>query len=164
MNTASSMITETRSLLILFALLLAAPTAAKTTALVGATVHPVSSEPIDNAVVLIEDDRIQAVGADLSVPDNATVVDLAGLHLYPGFVHPATQLGLTEISSVPGSVDTAEMGSINAAIRAEVAVNHDSALLPVAIAGGVLNAHVMPAGGLLRGTSAVLRLDGWSWE
>lgn len=158
------MITEARSLLILLALLVAGPAPADITALVGATIHPVSSEPIENGVVLIEDDRIQAVGADLAVPDDAAVVDLSGLHLYPGFVHPATQLGLTEISSVPGSVDTAEMGSINAALRAEVAVNHDSALLPVAIAGGVLNAHVMPGGGLIRGTSAVMRMDGWSWE
>ncbi|MEE4639438.1 MAG: amidohydrolase family protein [Wenzhouxiangella sp.] len=158
------MITRTRSLLIVLVLLLAAPAAAEITALVGATVHPVSSAPIQNGIVLIEDGRIQAIGADIAVPDGALVIDLAGLHLYPGFVHPATQLGLTEISSVPGSVDTTEMGSINAALRAEVAVNHDSALLPVAIAGGVLNAHVMPGGGLIRGTSAVLRLNGWSWE
>ncbi|NDY95444.1 amidohydrolase family protein [Wenzhouxiangella limi] len=158
------MITEARSLLILFALLLAGPAPADITALVGATVHPVSAEAIENGVVLIEDERIQAVGADLPIPDDAEVIDLAGLHLYPGFVHPATQLGLTEISSVPGSVDTDEMGSINAALRAEVSVNHDSALLPVAVAGGVLNAHIMPGGGLIRGTSAMLRLDGWSWE
>ncbi|TVS12845.1 MAG: imidazolonepropionase [Wenzhouxiangella sp.] len=145
-------------------LLLSGPIRAELTALVGATVHPVSSEAIEHGVVLIEDGLILAVGADLEIPEQATIVDLDGLHLYPGFVHPGTQLGLTEISSVAGTVDTAEMGSINAAVRVEVAFNHDSELLPTSIAGGVLHAHVVPAGGLIRGTSAIMRLDGWSWE
>ncbi len=168
-NTACSMITERTVLILAAATLLlglqfSPPARAGLTALVGATVHPVSSEAMENGVVLIENGRIRAVGVELDIPDDAHVVELDGLHLYPGFVHPGTQLGLTEISSVAGTVDTAEMGSINAAVRVEVAVNHDSELLPTTIAGGVLYAHVVPAGGLIRGTSAVLRLDGWSWE
>jgi len=132
--------------------------------LTGATVHPVSSEPLENATVIIEDGQISAIGTDLQWSDDAEVVNLEGLHLYPGFVHPATQLGLSEISSVAGTIDTSEMGSINAALRAEVAINHDSYILPVTIAGGVLSAHIMPNGGLIQGTSAVVNLDGWSWE
>jgi imidazolonepropionase-like amidohydrolase len=137
---------------------------AEMTALVGATVHPVSSEAIENGTVLMRSGRIEAVGAELDIPDGAEVIDLSGLHLYPGFVHPATQLGITEIASVAGTVDTAEMGNVNAAVRVEVAVNHDSELLPTTIAGGVLSAHIIPGGGLLRGSSAVMNLDGWSWE
>lgn len=137
---------------------------ADTLVLTGATVHPVSSDPLENATVVIEEGRITAVGTDLEWPSDAEVIELDGLHLYPGFVHPATQLGLTEISSVAGTVDTNEMGSINAALRAEVAINHDSYILPTTIAGGVLTAHVMPNGGLIQGTSAVVNLDGWSWE
>ncbi|MFU8830776.1 MAG: amidohydrolase family protein [Wenzhouxiangella sp.] len=145
-------------------MMLAGAVQAETTALVGATVHPVSGDSIDNATVLIRDGLIDAVGQDLAIPPDARVVDLAGLHLYPGFVHPGTQLGLIEISSVAGTVDTAEMGNINAAVRVEVAVNHDSELLPTSIAGGILSAHIVPGGGLIRGSSAVMNLDGWSWE
>lgn len=130
----------------------------------GATVHPVNGEPIANGMVLIRDGLIEAVGTDIEIPDDAEVIELDGLQLYPGFVHPATQLGLTEIASVPGTVDTAEMGSINAALRVESSVNHDSELLPTSVAGGILSAHIIPGGGLIRGTSAVLRMDGWSWE
>lgn len=164
MNSVSSMLTKTLTATLLALSLLAQSASAEVTALVGATVHPVSSASIDNGIVLIRDGRIEAVGANLEIPDNARRIDLEGLHLYPGFVHPATQLGLTEIASVAGSVDTTEMGSINAAVRVEVAVNHDSELLPASIAGGVLSAHILPGGGLIRGTSAVIRLDGWSWE
>ena len=166
-STASSMITNSllkTAAVALTATLLAAPALADLTALTGATVHPVNQEPIENGIVLIESGHIQAVGADLDIPDNARRIELDGLHLYPGFVHPGTQLGLTEISSVAGTVDTTEMGNINAALRAEVAVNHDSELLPTTIAGGVLSAHIVPGGGLIRGHSAMMRLDGWSWE
>ncbi|MEE4331235.1 MAG: hypothetical protein V2J10_10220, partial [Wenzhouxiangella sp.] len=112
-------------------LILALPVHAELIALTGASVHPVSSEVITDGIVIVRDGRIEAVGVGIDIPANARRVDLTGLHLYPGFVHPATQLGLTEISSVAGTIDTAEMGNVNAAIRAEVAINHDSMLLPV---------------------------------
>lgn len=171
MNSAYSMTTE-RSMIkpllcaALLSLLCVAPAMAETrwVALTNATVHPVSGPSLEQATVLIEGDRIAAVGQDIELPDGAEVVDLTGLHLYPGFVHPATQLGLTEISSVSGTVDTAEMGQINAATRVEVAVNHDSELLLTSIAGGVLSAHIVPGGGLIRGSSAVMNLYGWIWE
>ena len=137
---------------------------AQVTALVGATVHPVDAPSIEQGVVLIEGQRIVALGTEVEIPADAVVVDLAGKHVYPGFVHPASSLGLTEISSVAGTVDTDEMGTINAALRVEVAFNHDSALLPVSVAGGILSAHVVPGGGLIRGSSAVMAMDGWSWE
>ena len=171
MNSAFSMITDLangprlRTLaLVLVALLISSAALAQTTALIGATVHPVSSDPIENGIVLIENGRITAIGHDVDVPADARRVELNGLHLYPGFVHPGTQLGITEIASVAGTVDTSEMGNINPAIRVEVAVNHDSELLPTTMAGGVLTAHIVPGGGLIRGTSAVISLDGWSWE
>jgi len=134
------------------------------TALTGATVHTVEGDPIENGIVLIEGRDIAALGAGIEIPDGAEVIDVAGSHIYPGFVHPLSALGLTEISSVAGTVDTTEMGSINAALRVEVAFNHDSALLPVNVAGGILTTHTVPSGGLIRGTSAVMNMEGWSWE
>lgn len=140
------------------------PAEAPTIALVGATVHPVDAESIDNGVVLIRGSRIAAIGAEVEIPPDAELVQLEGRHVYPGFVHPLSTLGLIEISSVAGTVDTAEMGAINAAVRVEVAFNHDSALLPVNVAGGILTSHTAPAGGMIRGSSAVMAMDGWSWE
>lgn len=135
-----------------------------TQAWVGGTVHPVSGEPITDAVVLVQDGKITAVGQSVEVPAGATVVELRGQHLYPGFVHPASVLGLVEIDSVRGSIDTNETTDVNAELRAEVAFNADSLLLPPSMAGGVLTAHVVPRGGVFAGTSAVMALDGWNWE
>ncbi|MBY6204694.1 amidohydrolase family protein [Halomonas denitrificans] len=139
------------------------------TVLTGATVHPVDGDPIADGVVVIRGERIEAIGsedelADSLDDDRIEFVDLDGLHVYPGFVHPLSQLGLIEIGSVDGTMDQSEMGSINAALRVEVAFNHDSDLLPVSVAGGILTSHTVPVGGLIRGRSAVMRMDGWSWE
>lgn len=143
---------------------LASPLSAETVALTGATVHPVSSPMIEDAVLLIEDGIIAAVGSDIAVPADARVLDLDGLHLYPGFIHAISALGLVEIGSVRGTVDLGEIGDNNADLRAEVAWNADSLLLPVAAWGGVLTAHTVPRGGVFLGTSAVMRLKGWNWQ
>lgn len=138
--------------------------AAEPVAYVGATLHPVSGEPIEQGILLVRDGRIEAIGADVAVPEQARRVDLTGQHVYPGLIHAGTVLGLTEIGSVPGTDDTTETGQINAAIRAEIAVNHDSMLFAPNASNGLLTAHVVPRGGLIRGTSAVIGLAGWNWE
>jgi imidazolonepropionase-like amidohydrolase len=70
-----------RALLVLASASLAG---AETIALVGGTVHPVSKSAIREATVVIEDGRIVAVGAGIVPPAGATVVSVAGKHLYPG--------------------------------------------------------------------------------
>ncbi len=140
------------------------PALAERVAYVGATLHPVSGPAIDNGTLLVDDGRIAAIGNSVELPDDATIVELDGRHLYPGLVHAGTVLGLTEIGSVAGTDDTTETGKINAAIRAEIAVNHDSMLFAPNVTGGLLTAHVMPTGGLIRGSSAVISLMGWNWQ
>lgn len=151
-------------LLLAAAAALAPATHAETVAFVGGTVHPVSGAEIPGGTVLIEGDRIAAVGLDVAVPAGARVVDVRGKHVYPGFVHPGTSLGLVEVDSVRGTVDLREIGEVNSNLRAEVAFNADSFRLPPAAAGGVVAAHVVPEGGVLSGTSAVMRLAGWNWR
>jgi len=80
------------------------------TAFTGATIHTVSGADIPDAVLLVRGGKIAAVGAGIPVPAGATRVDLAGKHLYPSLIDPDTTLGLVEIGSVKGSVDTAETG------------------------------------------------------
>ena len=153
------------SLLLAAAAAGASPAAyAETIAFVGGTVHPVSGPSVPGGTLVIEGDRIAAVGSGVAVPPGARVVDVSGKHLYPGFVHPATNLGLVEVDSVRGTVDVEEIGKVNTNLRAEVAFNADSFRLPPTAAGGVVAAHVVPRGGILSGTSAVMRLGGWNWR
>jgi imidazolonepropionase-like amidohydrolase len=141
----------------------------------GATLHTVSGEVIEDGHLLFEDGRITAIGANDGSPVAAdvNVIDLSGKHIYPGLIAANTVLGLVEISAVRSTRDNAEPGTINPNVRANEAVDPDSELFPVARANGVLIALSVPQSpgdsetgptGLITGSSAVLQMDGWTWE
>lgn len=134
-------------------------------AYVNATLHPIDAPAIVGGTLLVDDGRIVAVGAAGAVAvGDAAIVDLGGAHVWPGMIDAATNLGLVEVSSVRGTVDTLEIGDFNPDLRVEVAVHPDSRRFPVAATGGVLVAHVVPDGELFLGASAAIRVDGWTWE
>lgn len=137
---------------------------AEVLALTGGTVHTVSGPDIPNGTVLVDGARITAVAAGLAVPAGAHVVDCTGKQVYPGFVHANTQLGLQEISTIQGADDTQETGNVNPNQRAEVMYNPDSDFLPVTRLNGVTSVLSIPGGGSIRGTSALMHLDGWTQE
>jgi imidazolonepropionase-like amidohydrolase len=150
--------------LFVVSLLLAGAASAETIALVGGTVHPVSGPDVIKGTVVISDGKIAAVGANVVVPEGAKVVDVSGKHVYPSLLPAATNLGLVEISAARATVDSAEMGDVNPEARADVAMNFDSELLPVTRSAGVLVAGVTPTGGIVSGSGAAMKLDGWTRE
>ncbi|MFQ5599290.1 MAG: amidohydrolase family protein [Candidatus Krumholzibacteriia bacterium] len=152
------------SMAALVVVLAAGSAGAEKVALVGGTVHPVNAPSIARATLLIDGEEIVAVGTDVRIPPDARVMNVQGLHVYPALVNANSVLGLVEVSSVPGTVDISEMGDINPNVRAEVAINPDSEILPVTMANGILVAMIAARGGLISGTAAVIRLDGWTWE
>ncbi|HTK80715.1 MAG TPA: amidohydrolase family protein [Bacteroidota bacterium] len=133
-------------------------------AIVGATIHPVSGPVIDNGTILFEKGKITALGANVTVPQGAEVVDGKGKHVYPGFIDAHTNLGLTEIGAVRATNDISESGSLNPNVRAEAAVNPESEILPVTRANGITTAVTYPDGGVISGTAAAISMDGWTWE
>lgn len=142
----------------------AAEPAAGRTALLGGTVHTVSGPDLVGGTVLLAEGKIVAVGQEVPLPPEVQRIDVSGHHVYPGLIDAYTQLGLIEIDAVRATRDLAETGHINPNVRAQAAFNPDSELIPVARAGGVLTVLTAPEGGLISGTSAVMSLDGWSWE
>ncbi|MFH1852785.1 MAG: amidohydrolase family protein [Candidatus Neomarinimicrobiota bacterium] len=55
-------------------------------ALTGATVHSEPGQVLAAATIIVRDGLIAAVGKDLTIPADATVVDCAGLTIYAGFI------------------------------------------------------------------------------
>ncbi len=132
-------------------------------ALVGGTVHPASGPAIANGTVVVRHGRIESVGAG-AAPAGLPAIDCHGKHVYPGLVSANTDIGLIEIESVRGTVDDAEIGNINPNVRAEIEVNPESEHIPVARINGITSALIIPRGGAIAGTSAILHLDGWTFE
>jgi imidazolonepropionase-like amidohydrolase len=132
----------------------------------GLTVHPVSGPAVSNASVAIGKGKITAVldpskDEKTELPATATVIDAAGLHLYPGMIDAATVLGLTELGSARETNDFAEGGDFQPDLRASIAINPDSELIPVTRANGVTTVVTRPTGSLIAGQSALIDLAGW---
>src|SRR3954451_20628991 len=141
-------------------LLLSVAVSAETVAIVNGRVFPISGPPIDRATVVITDGRITAVGSNVSVPKGARKIDASGLSVYPGWVDGWTRVGLSEISSVSGSVDVAEIGSFNPGAQAWIAVNPHSEMIKTARVNGITTALVAPAGGRVSGVASAMNLFG----
>ncbi len=133
-------------------------------ALVGATIHPVSGPAVQEGVILIDRGKISALGTDVTVPSTAKLIDLSGRHIYPALFDAYTHVGLVEINSVRATIDNRERGRLNPSVSAQVAVNPDSEVIPVTRSNGVLLTLTAPTGTLVAGKSAILQLDGWTWE
>jgi imidazolonepropionase-like amidohydrolase len=151
-----------RTALALALALVAGPSVAAdgVTAITGARIVTVSGPVIEKGTIVISSGKIAALGADVTAPPGATVIDGTGRTVYPGLIDGLTTLGLTEIGSVAGSVDVAETGDLNPHAKAWIAVNPHSDLLPVARANGITAALAAPGGGLVSGQSALIRMAG----
>ena len=131
----------------------------------SAVIHTVSGPVIDEGYVVFDGGVITSVGAGAPPNvDGAESLNAGGLHVYPGLIGSSTTLGLQETGAVAVTHDHSEYGSITPEVRAAVAVNPDSDLIPVTRANGILTAMVFPGGGLVSGRASLIRLDGWTWE
>lgn len=129
-------------------------------ALVGGTVHPVAGPTLSDTPVLIAEGRIVAVGRRPNWPAGTRVVDIVGRHVYPGLFDASSNLGLSEVGSLPETIDETEFGEINPHMRALAAFHTTSRSIPLARASGLLVALSAPSGVLLPGRSTLVRLAG----
>jgi imidazolonepropionase-like amidohydrolase len=137
--------------------------AAQTIAITGGRVLPVSGPPIDNGTVIVQDGRITAVGANVTIPAGAQRIDAAGKWVTPGLINPATQLGLIEVAAVGDTRDASARGrgdAINASFTPWLGLNPASVLLAPARDQGITSVVVLPSGGLISGQAAIIDLVG----
>ncbi|MBU2114010.1 MAG: amidohydrolase family protein [Gammaproteobacteria bacterium] len=132
--------------------------------LTGLTVHTVTDGVKADSDVLIVDGKIAAVGKDLTAPEGATVLALDGKHLYPGLIALANQLGLIEIEAVRSTDDSNEVTQTNPDIKAKVAYNADSEVIPTIRSNGFAYSMVYPSGSMLMGQSSLMQLDAWNYQ
>lgn len=66
-------------------------------AFTNATLYLDHQTKIENATLLIQDGKVVAAGADVSLPDNTVVTDLNGKFIYPSFIDLHTHYGMPEV-------------------------------------------------------------------
>ena len=103
--------------------------------IVGATIHPVSGPDIAGGTIVVRDGKIASVSPGAAPEPGAPVVDGKGKHVYPSLFPPMTVARARGDRRRPRDARHEELGGINPAARADVAINYDSELLPVARSG-----------------------------
>lgn len=134
-------------------------------AVVNATIHVGDGTVIEKGQLLFNAGKLEQVSRSRRAPaSDYEVIDAEGKHVYPGLIALNTGLGLTEIGAVRSTRDGRETGSYNPNVRAMIAYNTDSQIIPTVRSRGVLLAQTTPTGGRVSGQSSVMQLDGWNYE
>ena len=125
------------------------------TAIVNAHIVPIRADPFDGTIIL-QHGRIAALGADVEVPEGATVVDARGGWVLPGLVDAHVHLGMHPEGEDGGMTDVNEMTNpVMAGVRALDAVDPMDPGFDDALAGGVTTVNVNPGSGNPIGGRAV---------
>ena len=130
----------------------------------GGTLHTVTGNVLEEYDLLFAEGKIVTIDEQIQPSPETDVLDIYGKHVVPGFIAGYTRIGLTEISAVKQTNDHSEIGEINPNVRANVAYNPDSDLIPVTRSNGVLIVNSSPSSGRIPGQSSVMTMDGWTWE
>ena len=109
-------------ILILLNVFILTANAAGITAIVGGTVVDLEGKAsIENAVILVEGERIAAIGeaAKVTIPDGAEQIDTSGTWLIPGLMNMHVHLGLV----LPGKLTAELADESEAALALRMAMN-----------------------------------------
>ena len=135
-------------------------------AISGGTVHPVAGAEIAGGIVIIRNGLIEAVGANIAIPSDATVVDVKGMHVYPGLFDAQTSLGFPALRTTTGRRGTPrpaqrdetappEPTAATMALRSIVLADDD---VEAKRSSGVTTILTAPSAGIFNGQSAILNL------
>ncbi len=125
----------------------------------GGLIHDAVHKEPYIADIEIENGKITRIGEGLSVPDGATVVDISGLNVYPGFVEAHGHIGLDGYGIGYEGADYNEMGdSVSPHLRAIDGIQPFDKSLREAREAGVTTLCVGPgSANVLGGTFAVIK-------
>lgn len=150
-----------------------------TYAITGARIVTVSGPSIERGTVVIRNGLIESVGANVSVPADARVIEGAGLTVYPGLIDAYTSLGIQQQQpaqagapaarpSPSPSPQAAQFSSANPTqpvglqpeIQAVDYVRPGDPEIEAARSAGITAALTSPREGIFMGQSALINLSG----
>jgi len=129
-------------------------------AIKGARIVPVSGPPLERGTVVVRDGLIEAVGAEITPPGDARIVEGKGLTVYPGLIDASSEIGLPAPPPTPGTAGGEDGGNLRSFFRVADTVTDGSPAAVTARQAGVTAVLSVPNRGIFAGQSAVLSLNG----
>ena len=136
------------------------PVPSRPVAIRNATILTAAGPAIQNGTIVLRDGKIVALGANVTVPPDAQVVDGTGKYLTPGIIDTHSHLGVYAAPGGDALADGNEMSSPSTPqVWAEHSVWPQDPQFPRALSSGVTTIQVLPgSGNLIGGRSAVLKV------
>lgn len=131
-----------------------------TFAIRGGLIHTVAGTPIENGFILIENDKIKAVGKEVHLPADIEVIDVQHSVITPGLIDAHAHLGIFEEGMGWEGQDGDETSETLTfpQVRAIDAINPFDKSFRQAISAGVTAAHVPTSSlSLISGQTLVLK-------
>jgi imidazolonepropionase-like amidohydrolase len=133
----------------------------------GARLITASGAPIATGTIVLRNGLIDAVGADVAVPPDATVIDGTNMTVYPGLIDMGNAAGLDAAPpTAPATFRTledAERWKRSVILRPELeaarVVRPDAPELARLAASGVTTVLATPTAGLFKGQSALVNVS-----
>jgi imidazolonepropionase-like amidohydrolase len=109
----------------------------------GAQIIPITGDPIDNGVLVVQDGTIVAVGEadDVRIPRNAVRIDATGKVIMPGLVDTHSHIGEGDGGDYSSS--------LHPDVRIMDTIDPRSGTFRKAVSGGITAVNIMPGSGLL---------------
>jgi imidazolonepropionase-like amidohydrolase len=136
------------------------PFPSKTTVIKNVTILTAAGPRITNGAILLKDGKIESVGASVTAPSDAVVIDGGGKFVTPGFIDVHSHLGVYAAPGVEASSDGNEATRpVTAYVWAEHSVWPQDPQFPRNLAGGITTLQVLPgSANLIGGRSVVLKV------
>ena len=162
----------------LFPITRAQRSAIDTYAITNARIVTVSGAPIDRGTVVVRNGLIAAVGANVSAPPDARIIDGAGLTVYPGLIDSYTNLALPEASPSPspggggggffaappplpvGGPNSTQLPGLQPEVMVEDVIRLGGTEIESSRNVGITTALTLPRSGIWMGQSALINLAG----
>lgn len=126
-------------------------------AIINATILSAAGPRIDHGTVIVRDGKIAAIGAQIALPSDVTVIDAKGRYVTPGIIDPHSHIGAGS-SPREGSGDQSNESLNPAGIWVENSVWAQDPMFERVLAAGVTTMQILPgSGATFNGRSVVLR-------
>ncbi len=135
-------------------------------AITNARILTITDGEIPSGTVLIDDGKITAVGTEVSIPEEAEVIDAEGLWLTPGLIDAHSHVGVYGEPMTFASSDGNEMTDpITPHLRGMDSFDPNDRAIPDVVQGGVTALYTQPgSANVIGGTGLMVKLVGRTVE
>lgn len=124
-------------------------------ALTNAIIHSSPTITINDGTVIIRNGMITNVGSKIKIPNQATILDMNGKHIYAGFIESWLDV---QSATIDTSLQAYWNSNMRAYLNATAIFQPKDKMMKNLRALGFTTAHIVPKGGIFQGASGLVQL------